>query len=407
MRPSGTRCRLAIRPQMSNAAIFGRLAGAAVAAMALAASVLASASPAGAATLGGARQPDSLSRPLTAAGVEADLTPSVWNGTHLVTAQVDPDGNLYAYEQVPGAASWKTETVATALGHAPLDAPWITATRSAVQIVSEDVNGNIWFFQQADGQTTWSAAQLVGTVTLGDPEGTQRPRIAWTGVPGHTGTNSVITVADGAGDVLFWYQNAGGWSEETVASAIPQNAYYSPAVTATNLGIVIVAPGTNGSFHSFYQPYGGSGWVSDGTVGVGSGQDFSSVSVTWDGVNVDVVAPFNSGYGGDAADTIKFLWKSDGARYWSDEDITGPTSAQPLADAPAIAFTGSNLVVTAVQQMSSSMQRLDFWWQGSTFTNFNFEKIANATSPKAFGPSALVSTRPACCWSSRRPLAPR
>jgi hypothetical protein len=97
-----------------------------------------------------------------------------------------------------------------------------------------------------------------------------------------------------------------------------------------------VAPGTNGAFYSFYQPYGGSSWVSDGSVGVGSAQDF-----------------------------------------------TGPSSTQPLASDPAIAFTGSNLVLTAVRQMSSSTQRLDYWWQGTTFTNFNFDKVATTTSPKA------------------------
>jgi hypothetical protein len=363
--------------------------------VALAAALLATAPQAGAASLGtGARQPHAASRPLTGAGVAFDATPSVWNGTDLVTTQIDPNGNLYAYEQVPGAASWKKETVETAAanGGAQFDPPSITAAGPAVQIVAADTNGNIWFFQQTDGQTTWSAAQLVGSV--GENTGTHEPQIAWTGVPGHTGTNSVITLAQG-GNVLFWYQNGGGWSQEKVATGSEQNGYYDPAITATDKGIVIVAPGTSGAFFSFYQPYGGSGWVSDGSVGAGSNQYFSYVSATWDGVNVDVVAAFNSGFNDIIADKLVFLWKSDSARNWTDEDITGPTSTQPLDYTPAIAWTGSNLIVTAVQQMSSSSQRIDFWWQGSTFTNFNFEKVATSASPTVFYPSTLVSTHDA------------
>ena len=65
-----------------------------------------------------------------------------------------------------------------------------------MQVVSEDADGRIWFYQQADGQATWPARQLVGTVTVGQVADTQQPKIAWTGVPGHAGTNWVIAIAN-------------------------------------------------------------------------------------------------------------------------------------------------------------------------------------------------------------------
>jgi hypothetical protein len=358
-----------------------RLLGAAVAATALTASLLAAAPSAGAAV-----------HPLTSQGVQNAQTPVVYNGTDLVTAQVTPGGALYAYEQVPGAASWKKQLVASSapIGGAPLEPPSITATSDSVQIVSADSAGNIWFFQQLDGLKTWGWEE-VGSVTLGNPDGTQVPQIAWTGVPGHTGTNSVITVANGAGDILMWYQNGGSWSQETVWNELAGDDYYGAAVTATDKGIVIVAPSTNGSFQSFYQPYGPNPWQFDGSLGDKSGPGFSSVSVTWDGTNVDAAASYDSG-GSLLPNTLLFMWKSDSATTWSDEAVTGITSSHPLADPPAITFTGDNLLLTAVQLMSTTKLQLDSWWQGSTFTNFNYEPVTTVVSPKGFGPSDFVYT---------------
>ena len=74
------------------------------------------------------------------------------------------------------------------------------------------------------------------------------------------------------------------------------------------------------------------------------------------------------------------------------EDAAGISSSQPLGYGPALAYTGSNLVLTALQQQAPTKQRLDFWWQGSTFTTFNFETVATAIGPKAFGPRAPTAT---------------
>ena len=159
-------------------------------------------------------------RVLGSSGIQPGLSPVVWNGADLVTAAVGANGTLYAYEQVPGASTWQRQTLETQAGNggAALGTPSVTATATSVQVVSEDSDGKIWFYQRADGQSTWSAPQLVAQVSVGQVVLAQQPKIAWTGVDGHTGTNSVITIANAAGDVLFWYQSGAGWGQETVAS---------------------------------------------------------------------------------------------------------------------------------------------------------------------------------------------
>jgi hypothetical protein len=357
------------RPRRALARVTCAAAGAAT----LAGSLLAAAPPAGAAVLNTA-------------------CPVVWNGSVLVTAAISATGQLVAYEQVLGATSWAKFPVAT---HAPDGEPLVTvsmaATANTVQIAAEDDAGSIWFYQQSDSTGVWSKGQLVGSVSQGNAGGLQTPQIAWTGVPRHAGTNSVVTVADGSGNLLMWYQNGGGWSQETVSDGTSSDEFDDAVVTATDRGIVIVSLRTDGGFYSFFQPYGANPWVSDGTIDVGPDQSFDSVAVTWDGTNVDVDAAYNSGTGLPNPDELLFAWKPDTAG-WSKKDILGPNSAKPLDYTPAITFTGSNLLLTTDQAVSSTQERLDFWWQGSAITNFNFESVATANGANGYGPPRIAYT---------------
>ena len=88
--------------------------------------------------------------------------------------------------------------------------------------------------------------------------------------------------------------------------------------------------------------------------------------------------------------TLRFAWKTNTAQFWSQQTLPGVTDAQFLAQDPAITWTGGNLLVTAVQDVTSGKQRLDFWWQGTTFTTFNRETVTAANYPAAFGPPALT-----------------
>jgi hypothetical protein len=352
-----------------------RLAGAAVSVLALAASLLVTASPAGAAV------------------ANYNPCPVVWNGTDLVTASISAHYQLFAYEQLPGASKWTAQLVAK---KAPDDEPLVsvsmTATATSVQIVAEDAIGQIWFFQQADGVSTWSRGQSVGGATLGNAEGFQTPQIAWTGVPGHTGTNSVITVAGGSGNVQFWYQNpAGGWTQQTVADGSTSDSYYDVALTATDRGIVIGALETGGGFQAFFEAYGAPPpWTLDGGVDVGSGQSFGSISMTWDGTNVDVAAAYTSGPGEVSDNEVMFLWEADGGPGWNQDVVMGPENYSFYL--PAITYTGSNLLNTSNQPLTERKTRLDFWWQGSTFTDFTRESVSYTPRPHEFGYPQLTYT---------------
>jgi hypothetical protein len=174
---------------------------------------------------------------------------------------------------------------------------------------------------------------------------------------------SVSATIDAAGNILFWYQNGAGWSQETAASPAQGVGYGASDLTATSTGVVIGAVGTNGVFYTFFEPYGGPTWASDGTLGVGTGQAYALPAVTWDGTHVDVAAVFNDGSGIGSGLTVRFMWKSNSAQFWSQKTLPGVTDTQGEAYAPAISWTGGNLIVAANQQLSDIKERLNFWWQ--------------------------------------------
>jgi hypothetical protein len=353
-----------------------RLTGAAVAAVMLAGSLLTTASPAGATQM------------------QSGPCPVVWTGAVLETTALSVQGQLYVYEQEPGATSWTHRELANASPDGNFfETVSMTATSSSVQIAAQDDQGNIWFYQQNDSTGVWSKAQLVGNLSYVSGEGLQTPKIAWTGVPGHTGANSVITAADSSGNVLMWYQNGGGWVQETVADApTPPDRYFDATPTATDTGIDVMALDTDGDLYSFFQPYGPNPWTVT-QVSAPVDHYFNSAAVTWDGTNVDIAAVYNNGspypYG---ADELMFLWKSDSASGWSQEDVRQVPATQPFDYTVGLTYTGTNLLLTATQQMSATRVRLDSWWQGPTFTDFNFEAGPTANAPDGFGAPQMTYT---------------
>ena len=53
---------------------------------------------------------------------------------------------------------------------------------------------------------------------------------------------------------------------------------------------------------------------------------------------------------------------------------------------------------TEVQWLSFSSparESLDYWWQGTTFTNFNFQQVSSTAGSNEFSPATIVSTHSA------------
>ena len=96
--------------------------------------------------------------------------------------------------------------------------PAIAWTGGAALITAVDNGGNLDFWWQRDGDSAWNQE----TASVPDQQGGTffTPSIAWAPSGWQGGGAALITAADSAGNLDFWYQLDGTtpWNQETVAS---------------------------------------------------------------------------------------------------------------------------------------------------------------------------------------------
>jgi hypothetical protein len=128
------------------------------------------------------------------------------------------------------------------------------------KVTAATTTGNVDFFTQPIGGNGWTQQTVSSS---GGPY--TSPQINWTGpVNGTSGSYDVITAANAAGALDYWYfpdPSGLGWSSETVAAAGKLAVYANPGLAATNSSVVITAINTKpGNVMSWYQPFATNPW---------------------------------------------------------------------------------------------------------------------------------------------------
>ena len=175
-----------------------------------------------------------------------------------------------------------------------------------------------------------------------------------------TGTNAVITAVDSQGNLYFWWQDpSGNFHRETVATASGSAQYDESTITPTNHAVVIVAIRNATDLLSWYQPFGGKTWIPNGIAGGFIDDGFTQPSVTWTGSSVVVASAIVGTH-----PNVKYLSQSAPGNAWKGQFLPAPSDpGVSWNGGTAIAWTGSNVVVSAVDENDNSLY---FWWQGGT-----------------------------------------
>jgi hypothetical protein len=321
----------------------------------------------------------------------------VWTGSSLVTTSVTSNGDdLLYWSQADGTSTWNEQTVAKNNPSSGtierFSTPSITWTGQDVVIVVDeyaDFEGmggyGLTTYWQQPGSTKWTPefSGLGSNSGIGgDAAGAQpfvSPQIAW------TGSNVVIADVGAVGtptsetplpdDLYFWWQDSSGnFHQETVRSRSSTSSYAEADLTATNDAVVIVAIRNGKDLLSWYQPFGGSKWLTNGIAGGFSDDAFSAPSVAWTQSSVVVAATVV----GDNPN-VKYLWQSNPGATWHGQFLpTPPNSPEPTwAGSTAIAWTGSNVDISAVDSHNNA---LDFWWLSPGTTTWNPEIVTEPAS---------------------------
>ena len=301
-----------------------------------------------------------------------------WTGSSVVITAVDGMCNLLYWWQQAGTTQWNKETVAQNWTGTTSVFPAIAWTGSTVVIAASDKDGSIWYWWQPAGATQWNK-ELVVKGGVGSTQASWvacerfgNPALAW------TGSSVVIAAPDNAANLLYWWQQAGTtpWNEEMVAENLAGSAIKGPrkpAIAWTGSSVVIAANDSLGNLWYWWQPAGAPQWGGAQCVSVYSpswesapwsgGPPVGAPAIAWTGSSVVIAAV-------DVSGNLFYWWQPAGGSQWTKETVANNI----LQDfTPAIAWTGSSVVIAAVD----TSDNLLYWWQPSGSTQWNKETVAN------------------------------
>jgi hypothetical protein len=200
----------------------------------------------------------------------------------------------------------------------------------AVLISTTEAAGQIKFWSQPKGDPTWPAPQLVGFPAAGQGRFNiyREPAMSW----GHQGP-VVIAAIDFLGNLDYFFRPHGrsDWHLQHVAA------------TATDGGIVYSEP----------------------------------AAIVWADSGVALAASDISG------GLLKYWWQAKGAQTW------GPPHTVAQAQQPAIAWTGDEVVITAVDPQGN----LQYWWLPPGTTAFSSpQTVASAGRGLRYSQPAILWT---------------
>jgi hypothetical protein len=210
----------------------------------------------------------------------------------------------------------------------------IAFTGSDEVIAATDSHGDLYYFWQASGTTTWHK-QLVAK------SGFSKPSIAWTG-------QAVFIATVTAGGYLVSFTkapSASTWSSTEIAAPDP-GKYQAPSVTVSTDGAIMISAYTSGELQSFTQAAGGVTW-SQNTVAFGTFGP-SSITTVYDSLASAYLGLITTSSGG----TLDFFWEFRGTGAWSQETVASAGSGGSYTGGSVTAST-SDIVIAAANTNGS------------------------------------------------------
>ena len=304
-----------------------------------------------------------------------------WTGTDTVIAATDKQGDLYYFWQASGSTTWHRQLVARGGGGIAYKHPSIAWEGSAVLIAALDASGDLVYFAQPSGSTTWTY-ELVATGTGGQFES---PSIT-------AGDGQVlISAASKAGDLVTYSQayNGPNWTEQTVAFGTfgtPSAATVYDSLDGSYLGLLTDSSG--GTLYFWYEYLAAPGWNPE-TVAPSSSQGaFTGGSIMASTTDLLITAVSTAG--------SVYAWTQPiGGSGWTKTAVAsaagGVTYASPQATWTGFLSGTSNSydVITATTQAGT----LDYWWQADGAAGpWTQETIAGSGATAAYANPGIAAS---------------
>ncbi|HEV3293123.1 MAG TPA: hypothetical protein VG123_29450 [Streptosporangiaceae bacterium] len=250
----------------------------------------------------------------------------------------------------------------------------IAWTGSKAVIAAADSHGDLYYFWQAPGSTTWHR-QLVAAATS---------HLAYSKPSPIAELNGTLYFAavDGAGD-LYYFSKTGTakWSQVLLGSG-GATRYQAPSATAGDADVLISASNTGGDLVTFtHFVYGGTTWTEQ-TAATGLFGP-SSVSTGYDAKDSQYLGLLTAASGG----TLYFFWEYLAAPGWNQQTVAVPSSAGHAGPAGgyaggSVAASNTGIVITAAAAAGGAVAAFTQPIGGTTWTRQPVAISGSYTSPQ-------------------------
>jgi hypothetical protein len=300
-----------------------------------------------------------------------------WTGSDAVIAATDSHGDLYYFWQASGTTTWHKQLVAAGTSALAYSKPSITAAGTTVYIAAVDAAGDLYYFSKT-GTARWHGVLLS---TAGSPGKYQAPSIT-------TGDGSVLISVGNTGGQLMNFTLASGsttWTQQTVAAGL-----FGPSSVTTvfdsldsaYLGLLTASSG--GTLYFWYEFLTAPGWNQQTVASPGAGGSYTGGSITAGNTDIVIAAASTTG-------AVDAFTQPIGGSGWSAQAVSTTGSYT----SPQVAWTGvTNGVSFDVITATNHAGALDFWWHyDGTSLGWNPETVAaNGASAVYANPGIAITS---------------
>jgi hypothetical protein len=305
------------------------------------------------------------------------LSRIAWNGSHILIAAVDSHGDLYFFWQQAGTTTWHKQLVAAAGKKVAYHSPSITWTGHAVAIAAVDKAGDLVYFSEHSGSSKWRYQRVAKAFGA---------KFSAPSIAAVSGGPVLISV-DKPG-ALVSYELATGsttWTRRIVASGTfgaPSIITAYDAPVSQYLALITATTSTH-NLDFWWERLDVPGWNEE-TIATGG-----SVGGSLAATSKDLLLTAGTINGG-----VDEWYQAIGSSGWNEQTVAGPSLGAPYKN-PQIAWTGPVPDETSTYDLITASQAgaVVFWWNFDGLnSSWQQEKVAGAGSQASYASPAISVT---------------
>ena len=292
-----------------------------------------------------------------------------WTGHDSVIAATDSHGDLYYFWEAAGSTTWHRQLVAKGTKEVAYTKPAITWTGHGVGIAVVEGSAGLAYFFQPSGSSKWKY-KFVAFI----PE-PRTPSLT-------TAANGTVLIGEDSkeGKLFAFEQPAGStvWAGELISSGVFGNCSVATAPDGTNTYLGLMTAVSGGTLYFWWSVLGTTSWNQETIASAGPGVSYAGGSVIATSNDVLVTAATTAG-------AVDFWSQTIGGTGWTGQTVAAPGSGGAYSN-PGLAWNGAEALTNRFYFIAATDHsgNVKFWWRYSPNPPWYPEKVATAGKQAAY-----------------------